>query len=87
MSTLTSAMTVDLFEDTSYTVPIMTLGNGEQSSNISFHMLNENEPILKIDKTGFYVRGQRVQQDEQEAEKVYNAFHQWLTWTTLTRKY
>ncbi len=54
--------------------------------NIIFHT-NESNEMLRIDKTGFYVRGIRVEQDEKEAEKVYNAFHQWLTWTTLNRNY
>jgi len=42
-------------------------------------------PMLEIKKDGFYVRGVRVNQDEKEAEIVYNAFHQWLTYNTLTR--
>jgi len=54
--------------------------------NIVFHT-NESSELLRIDKTGFYVRGVRVEQDKEEAEKVYNAFHQWLTWTTLNRNY
>jgi hypothetical protein len=44
-----------------------------------------NVPMLEIKKDGFYVRGVRVNQDEKEAEIVYNAFHQWLTYNTLTR--
>lgn len=43
--------------------------------------------MLRIEKDGFYVRGKRVNQDDKEAEIVYNAFHQWLTWSTLNRKY
>ena len=56
------------------------------SSNISFHASMDNE-MLRITKDGFYVRGIRVPQDDKEAEKVYNAFHQWLTWATLNRNY
>lgn len=43
--------------------------------------------MLRVTKTGFYVRGVKVEQDEKEAEHVYNAFHQWLTWAALTRNY
>ena len=43
--------------------------------------------MLRVTKTGFYVRGVKVAQDEKEAEHVYNAFHQWLTWAALTRNY
>jgi len=39
--------------------------------------------MLRIGKDGFYVRGVKIEQDEKEAEKVYVAFHQWLTWATL----
>lgn len=50
--------------------------------------LNANSTeMLRIAKDGFYVRGVRIEQDEKEAEKVYNAFHQWLTWATLNRNY
>lgn len=43
--------------------------------------------MLRIEKDGFYVRGVRVEQNECEAEKVYKAFHQWLTWATINRNY
>ncbi len=33
-----------------------------------------NEEILKITKEGFFVRGEKVLQDENEAKKVYEAF-------------
>ena len=39
--------------------------------------------MLRIGRDGFYVRGVKIEQDEKEAEKVYVAFHQWLTWATL----
>lgn len=43
--------------------------------------------MLRVERDGFYVRGVKIKQDETEAEKVYNAFHQWLTWATLNRNY
>jgi hypothetical protein len=57
----------------------------DSESNITFHMGTGEQ--LRIDKDGFYVRGIKVPQDEKEAERVYNAFHQWLTWATLNRNY
>jgi hypothetical protein len=50
--------------------------------------LNANSTeMLRVAKDGFYVRGKRVNQDDKEAEIVYNTFHQWLTWATLNRDY
>ena len=43
------------------------------------------EEMLRIDKDGFYVRGVRVEADAKEAEQVYRAFKQWLTWANLSR--
>ena len=62
--------------------PVLTVGN---ESDITFHV--GTGELMRIDKDGFYIRGIRVPQDEKEAEKVYNAFHQWLTWATLNRNY
>ena len=45
------------------------------------------EEHLKITKTGFYVRGILVEQDDKEAEIVYNAFREFLTYHALTRSY
>jgi hypothetical protein len=55
-------------------------------SKISF-MTSTGVPLLEIKNNGFYVRGNRIAQDEKEAEKVYNTFHQWLMLNTLTRNY
>lgn len=49
--------------------------------------MGNNTEMLRVTKDGFYVRGVRVPQDEKEAEIVYNAFHEWLTWAVLTRNY
>ena len=43
--------------------------------------------MLRIAKDGFYIRGIRINQDDKESEIVYNAFHRWLTWATLTKDY
>jgi len=46
-----------------------------------------SDEMLRISKDGFYIRGKRVNQDDKEAELVYNTFHQWLTWATLNRDF
>jgi len=46
-----------------------------------------SEEHLKITQTGFYVRGIPVKQDDKEAEIVYNAFKEFLTYNALTRSY
>lgn len=56
------------------------------SNNITFNA-DQHSEMLRISKDGFFVRGVRIPQDEKEAEKVYNAFHAWLTWATLNRNY
>lgn len=56
----------------------------DMDSNITFQAAKNSE-MLRIASDGFYVRGVKLEQDEKEAEKVYNAFHAWLTWATLDR--
>jgi hypothetical protein len=41
--------------------------------------------MIKIAKDGFYVRGIKLEQDDKEIKEVYNAFKEWLTWSTLNR--
>lgn len=62
-----------------------TMMTDKVDTNVINFYDGSDEPILKIDNTGFYVRGKRLPQDEKEAAIVYNAFHQWLTWATLNR--
>ena len=56
-----------------------------EESTISFR--GGSEEMLRVARDGFYIRGKRVNQDDREAELVYNTFHQWLTWETLNRDY
>lgn len=44
------------------------------------------EEMLRVAADGFYIRGQRVEADAKEAETVYLAFKQWLTWAVLNDK-
>jgi hypothetical protein len=43
--------------------------------------------MLRIGPDGFWVRGVKVEQDEHEAEQVYQAFQEWLVWANLTKDY
>ena len=63
--------------------PVMTsnIDNGTITLN------SNTTEMLRVAKDGFYVRGKRVNQDDKEAEIVYNAFNQWLTWATLNRNF
>jgi hypothetical protein len=45
------------------------------------------DEMLKVGPDGFWVRGVKVPQDEKEAETVYNAFLQWMSYMALTRNY
>jgi hypothetical protein len=42
--------------------------------------------MLKVGPDGFWVRGVKVPQDDKEAEIVYKAFKQFLTWAELNRR-
>jgi hypothetical protein len=42
--------------------------------------------MLKIGPDGFWVRGVKVEQDDKEAETVYNAFKQWMMWAKLNER-
>jgi hypothetical protein len=43
--------------------------------------------MLRVGPNGFWVRGVQVPQDDQEALAVYNAFKQWMAWTSLQGRY
>ena len=43
--------------------------------------------MLRVGPDGFWVRGVRVKQDDNEATTVYNAFKAWMTWAQLNKDY
>jgi hypothetical protein len=43
------------------------------------------EEMIRVGPDGFWVRGIKVKQDDNEAQAVYNAFKQWMAWTSLGR--
>lgn len=40
-------------------------------------MSNQGEEMLRVAADGFYVRGVKLEQDESEARKVWEAFTAW----------
>lgn len=52
-------------------------------NSISFH--SAGEEMLRCSPDGFWVRGEKVEQDDNEARIVYNSFKEWLTWQQLNR--
>jgi len=40
--------------------------------------------MIRISPEGFYIRGTLVEENANEAHKVYQAFKQWLSWNILT---
>jgi hypothetical protein len=45
------------------------------------------EEMLRVSTEGFWVRGVKVEQDDREAETVYNAFKAWMSWAQLNKDY
>lgn len=45
------------------------------------------EEMLRVSPDGFWVRGKKVEQDDREAEIVYNAFKAWMSWAQLNKDY
>lgn len=56
-----------------------------EGANITFYT-NENTEMLKVASDGFYVRGKKLEVDDNEARAVYNAFRQFLIWSALVRE-
>lgn len=57
-----------------------------ESHQNSLTMIAGGTEMLRVAQDGFYVRGVKVTQDDKEAETVYNAFKQFLTWAELNRR-
>jgi hypothetical protein len=51
----------------------------------SITCLAGGEEMLRVSPDGFWVRGIKVEQGSGEAEAVYKAMKEFLTWTQLTR--
>lgn len=63
--------------------PILTVGGSNDTNAVTF--FSGGVETLKISDKGFWVRGVKVDQDDKEAQHVYNSFKEWLTWQQLSR--
>lgn len=48
-------------------------------------MLLQEQEWIKISEQGFWVRGVKIEQGPKEAMQVYEAFKEFLVWSTLTK--
>ena len=62
--------------------PYTIYGEGDEKPNTVTFYCGEDE-MLRVSDKGCWVRGAKIEQDDQEAEYVYNAFKKWLTWQQL----
>jgi hypothetical protein len=65
--------------------PVLSVEN--DSGNSAIVMYQGKSEILKVAEDGFYVRGVKVPDDENEAAAVYKAFKAFLVYHGLTRDY
>ena len=59
---------------------------GTNNHNNNITLTGGGEEMLRVAEDGFYIRGVRVEADAKEAEHVYKAFKEWLTWNSLTNR-
>ena len=80
-----AAQTISIGNDSSWTdyKDWLTIDNPNTHNDIT--LTGGGEEMLRVDKDGFYVRGVRVEADAKEAEIVYKAFKEWLTWASLSK--
>ena len=64
--------------------PTYTFHNDSQYEN-SITFMSKGEEMLRCGPNGFWVRGKKIEQDDNEARVVYNSFKEWLTWQQLNR--
>ena len=62
--------------------PVLTMSSDKSNAVVFF---SAGVEVLKCSHKGFWVRGQLVEQDDKEAQTVYNSFKEWLTWQQLNR--
>lgn len=55
-------------------------------NTITFNAGTPSTEMLKVGPNGFWVRGVKVEQDEQEAKRVYEAFKAWMMWAELNKR-
>lgn len=55
-----------------------SLPASDHPRTITFSCTEGGGEMLRIAPDGFYVRGEKLQQDAAESQRVYDAFAQWL---------
>jgi hypothetical protein len=66
--------------------PILTIEpKDNQPSNVT--LISGTTEMLRVAQDGFYVRGVKVETDENEAAAVYRAFKEFLIYHALTKEY
>lgn len=55
-------------------------------NTITFNAGSPSVEMLRVSQEGFWVRGVKVEQDDKEAERVYNAFKAWMMWAKLNER-
>jgi hypothetical protein len=65
--------------------PLWGTMNTEPANTIT--CLAGGAEMLRVSPDGFWVRGEKVAQDDNEAQAVYNAFKAWMTWAQLNKDY
>jgi hypothetical protein len=68
------------------TIPQHSVSFRDSETN-SIICLAGGDEMLRVGPDGFWVRGVKVEQDDQEAQSVYKAFKQWMAWTSLQGRY
>ena len=68
-------------------IPNPVISIREDTPPASITMFVGADEMIRVARDGFYVRGVKIPQDEREAEAVYNAFLQWMSYMALTRNY
>jgi hypothetical protein len=79
-----STNTTFRYRDSPVLNPIIQVGaNTPAPANVTFYV--GDKELLKLSNDGFYVRGKKLDVDDNEAEHVYKAFREFLIWSALIR--
>lgn len=72
---------ITLIEDR-YRAKLLERAEKAKKSEITFHIPEESEEMIKISKDGFYYKGERVD----DTHNVYERFNDWLKKAEITRR-
>jgi hypothetical protein len=63
--------------------PVLTISAPTEPNAVTFFCAGDE--MLRFGPDGFYVRGIKLDQDDKEAQLVYNSFKEWLVYQQLAR--